>query len=239
MLNRQTPKASRGFTLVELLVVIAIIGILIGMLLPAVQEVRAAARRTTCSNNLKQMALGMLNYESAHQHFPPGTKSGISENREQPGLCWGVFVLPYIEQNASYDAIQELSSNFEVPTLDYIDANGVNYASTVISTFQCPSCPMGDFQTRRLDPDVTMHAKSNYVGVYGNTRANGTDQEISKQSGMLYYNSATTFGEVTDGSSNTFLVGERDGAPMGEGTDGIARTRGASVWCSHMARLDG
>ena len=232
MFNRQSPKASKGFTLVELLVVIAIIGILIGMLLPAVQQVRAAARRSACSNNLKQMSLGMLNYESAHQHFPAGIASGISDDSAQPGLCFGTIILPFIEQNATYNAIQQLSSNFEVPTLDYIDANGVNHASTVISTFLCPSCPMGDFQTRRLDVNVTQHAKSNYVGVYGNTRVSSTAQSIGKLPGILHYNSAVPFGEITDGSSNTFLIGERDGAPMGEGTDGISRIRGASVWCS-------
>ena len=73
----RTKFSSRGFTLVELLVVIAIIGILIGMLLPAVQAVREAARRMDCSNKMRQMSLGMVNYESAHQNFPPGVK-GLS-----------------------------------------------------------------------------------------------------------------------------------------------------------------
>ena len=235
MSNRQFPKTTKGFTLVELLVVIAIIGILIGMLLPAVQQVREAARRTTCSNNLKQMALAMLNHESAFQHFPAGIRSnatfietGNQQEAQQPGLNWGVSVLPYIEQNAIYDIVKDLSTDFNVPLLDYVDANGVNHASDIISTFQCASCPMGDFQTSRSDIG---HAKSNYVGIYGDTKFTNAFN-VRSRSGMLYLNSAVTFGETTDGSSNTYLIGERDGADMGEGSDGVFRVRGASVWCS-------
>ena len=107
----------RGFTLVELLVVIAIIGILVGLLLPAVQAAREAARRMQCSNNLKQLALSLHNYESAHKSFPPGailprlpamtvyppTGSGSNPARTA-GYTWSSFILPFIEQTAIYNA---------------------------------------------------------------------------------------------------------------------------------------
>ena len=93
-------RQKNGFTLVELLVVIAIIGILIGMLLPAVQAIREAARRTDCSNKMRQMSLGMVNYESAHQKFPPGVK-GNGIGLGQRGLNWGCFILPFLQQNLS------------------------------------------------------------------------------------------------------------------------------------------
>ena len=99
-----------GFTLVELLVVIAIIGILIGMLLPAVQNVREAARRTSCANNLKQIALATLNYESSFQSIPPMARvesfaagSPQPDNVALPSWSWQVFVLPYMEQQNAYD----------------------------------------------------------------------------------------------------------------------------------------
>ena len=106
-------KCKGGFTLVELLVVIAIIGILIGMLLPAVQAVREAARRMSCGNQMRQMTLGMLNYESAHQHFPAGmTSRTITQNIidagmvdeevfKNHGLNWSCIILPFMEQNLS------------------------------------------------------------------------------------------------------------------------------------------
>ncbi|MEM7312673.1 MAG: DUF1559 domain-containing protein, partial [Planctomycetota bacterium] len=87
----------RGFTLVELLVVIAIIGILVALLLPAVQQAREAARRTQCQNNMRQIGLGMLNYESANRHFPPGQKK-FCQSCEEFG--WSAFFLPFIEEAA-------------------------------------------------------------------------------------------------------------------------------------------
>ena len=95
-----------AFTLVELLVVIAIIGILIGMLLPAVQQVREAARRSTCQNNLRQLALASLNYESAHQELPIGVRNNGSAAYSTEGEWgWGTFLIPYIELNNAYDRL--------------------------------------------------------------------------------------------------------------------------------------
>ena len=234
--NKECPK---GFTLVELLVVIAIIGILIGMLLPAVQQVREAARRTACSNNMRQMTLGMMNYESAHQHFPPGIMSRADLNDDLPGLNWGAIILPFVEQKALHDSISELTDNFTnfgpyssatnwgIPGLDS-ELNAQFLATNVLSMFLCPSCPMGDFQTQRPQGQ-DLHAKSNYVGIYGDKRFTGN---FSDQPGVLFLDSETTFGDIGDGSSNTFIIGERDGAPMGIGDDGVERVRGASVWCS-------
>ena len=114
-----------GFTLVELLVVIAIIGILIGMLLPAVQQVREAARRTQCANNSRQLALAILNYESANQRFPPAINSESSRGRldagpviENPSQAddgvqqgWGFFILPFLEQNALAEQFDTATAN--------------------------------------------------------------------------------------------------------------------------------
>ena len=94
----------RGFTLVELLVVIAIIGILIGMLLPAVQQVREAARRTQCANNIRQLGLAVINYDSAHMHFPPGWIGG-KELPTETGWGWTTQILPFFEQSAIYGQI--------------------------------------------------------------------------------------------------------------------------------------
>ena len=101
-------KSLRAFTLVELLVVIAIIGILVGLLLPAVQAAREAARRTHCTNNLKQIGLAMHNYHDAHGALPYGA-SEIQNNK--PGGSWGAFILPYLEQQPAYE-------QFEKPILD-------------------------------------------------------------------------------------------------------------------------
>jgi prepilin-type N-terminal cleavage/methylation domain-containing protein/prepilin-type processing-associated H-X9-DG protein len=137
-------KLRRGFTLIELLVVIAIIAVLIALLLPAVQAAREAARRSQCVNNLKQIGLAVLNYESANGSFPPGEK----------GCCWGtwgVFILPYVEQSALYNAWNSYGSN--VPSggaydsyLRYAGAANTTVTFSQVNSYTCPSDPNGGHQ---------------------------------------------------------------------------------------------
>ena len=188
------PKKNSGFTLVELLVVIAIIGILIGMLLPAVQAVREAARRVTCQNNLRQIALAVLNYESAQLGLPPsamgtfsttpgagvyggpqneGTngqaRSGVSAD---PTFPWSTLILPHIEAGNQFDILDPANQR-----PDNILDNFANFSqmlATPIESFQCPSDVDIPFEARiefrrafwrRNDAAEREVAKSNYVGV--------------------------------------------------------------------------
>jgi prepilin-type N-terminal cleavage/methylation domain-containing protein/prepilin-type processing-associated H-X9-DG protein len=160
---------STGFTLVELLVVIAIIGILIGMLLPAVQSVRAAARRVSCSNNLRQLGLAMLNYESSHQHFPNGYTStptsdgnvpaGVFINPETwdagPGWGWGSRLLPFIEAGNLADGI-----DYRAPIWD---TDNREFISTELPAFICPA------STGETDPFVVVDDSNSPYSPDGNT----------------------------------------------------------------------
>src|SRR5262245_32377443 len=136
-------RSRAGFTLIELLVVIAIIGVLVALLLPAVQKVREAAARTTCTNNLKQLGLAMHNFESAHRGFPPcrvNNPPAVIGARMQHS--WAPFMFPYIEQQALFDRY-----NFHVNFDDTTDASKGTTNSEVIQTdvkiFLCPSAPGG------------------------------------------------------------------------------------------------
>ena len=242
MTSRLSNNTTKGFTLVELLVVIAIIGILIGMLLPAVQQVREAARRTECANKMRQMTLAMMSYEGSNKHFPPGIKAHEDGNLKKSGLCFGAIILPFVEQESLYIPVTNLTdsltnfgpvyggvTSWGIPGLT-TDSGGQFVANNVLSIFLCPSCPMGDFQTKR-GQGLGLHAKSNYVGVYGGARDTSNPRASL---GILFVDSKINFGQISDGASNTFVIGERDGASMGIGTDSppVERTRGASVWCA-------
>ena len=137
----------QGFTLVELLVVIAIIGILIGMLLPAVQQVREAANRTQCSNNIRQLSLGILNFESANSHFPAGSLTGEDDDDlGNDGWGWGAQILPFIEQVNLADSLEPGITNQPGVFLDtFREGAIVAGGDTVIPTFRCPSSALGDF----------------------------------------------------------------------------------------------
>lgn len=221
---RCKPQKSRGFTLIELLVVIAIIAILIALLLPAVQQAREAARRTQCKNNLKQLGLALHNYESTHNVFPMGWGHHI-ENRlagTGRGNCfntnhgtgnrigrspWTVMILPFIEMNALY---QQYDANYAINWA--LNANWAGgrenedvWLSPVVA-FRCPSDPRNSGQDNLL----------NYMGVSGggeytcwnlgdldSINVRGLDND-----GILYLGSRTKIGHITDGTSNTFMVGE-------------------------------
>ena len=184
---------NRGFTLVELLVVIAIIGILIGMLLPAVQAVREAARRTSCLNNLAQIGIALHSYEFAQEEFPAGVTNPtgpITNDEVGKDVSFLVEILPHIEQMG-------IAIRFDKSLGAYDPANAPA-RQQVISTYQCPSNHISG-QNR----DMTA-AISCYAGCY-----NSTEAPIDKDNdGVLYMNSRTKFSDIVDGSSNTILVGE-------------------------------
>ncbi|MFT7632357.1 MAG: prepilin-type N-terminal cleavage/methylation domain-containing protein [Mariniblastus sp.] len=208
----------KGFTLVELLVVIAIIGILIGMLLPAVQQVREAARRIQCGNQIRQLALACHNYESTYKHFPPGLNlpiengvSGCFRNWDnladvvippQPPHTgqfgsWMVWILPFIEQNNAYNQL-------DLTTREYATSVGPNFVeANKIPTFLCPSESSDDSVTYRGN----VFGANDYFGVAG---IQGWYTSGVTEDGMFSYNSKTTFGKISDGSSNTLLIGERN-----------------------------
>ena len=209
-----------GFTLVELLVVIAIIGILIGMLLPAVQQVREAARRTSCSNNMRQIGIALLNYESAHQQLPPGwVTTDKNQAIEEPGWGWSARILPQLEQQNLYDLI-----NFDVAIDDDYHENMI---ATDLDLFICPSDPApriidlyvslegeeddGDSNGWHEPPNREDHkelfaGRSNYSGVFGN---NEIEDSPGDGNGSFFGNSDVKLADFFDGLSNTIIVGER------------------------------
>ncbi|MEM9410129.1 MAG: DUF1559 domain-containing protein [Planctomycetota bacterium] len=227
MNQKTTDKSMRtAFTLVELLVVIAIIGILIGMLLPAVQNVREAARRTSCAAKMKQIGLAVLNYESAIGEFPinqvgPGFPDG-NGGYTSGYYSWLVPILPYIEQTNVYDAIDldiSCGSGFGF-TISSSHPNA-QAANTLIDTFLCPS----DFAQHEteLAMGTANPAPDNYVGNAGwPSYATGFDGEretpgryngiiplVHPSEDIQWHDDKVTLSEVFDGTSNTAMISER------------------------------
>ena len=183
----------RAFTLVELLVVIAIIGILVALLLPAVQAAREAARRTACLNNVSQVGLALHNFEFHFESLPPGVTNPEGPIRNEPKgshVGWIVSVLPYLEQNV-------LASKFDVAAGAYADANSL-VRSTPIPTLMCASSPVP------YQRDDAAPARSDYAGCYHDIEA-PIDVD---NNGLLFLNSKVRYAEIQDGSAMTILVGE-------------------------------
>ena len=209
-----------AFTLVELLAVVAIIGVLIGLLLPAVQAAREAARRSACSSKLRQIGFGVANYHSANKRFPPGalqdTTTCLPAATTPQRASWTVWILPFIEQPALYDAFNPANpaTRFASLLLPSTAAEGTstNIAgqNTPLPIFKCPS----DMAHRPSDPSL------NYLGVQGggveSDRACATGSTSNRRlrfdNGVLFTvasrNAAVDAAKITDGLSKTFLVGE-------------------------------
>jgi prepilin-type N-terminal cleavage/methylation domain-containing protein len=192
----------RGFTLIELLVVIAIIAVLIGLLLPAVQRVRESAARLSCQNNLKQIGLALHGYHDVNNGFPPGYSASGSyidgATDTSPGWGWAAFLLPYIEQDNVY---RQLRFNQPVQNSPAIQ--------TMLKLFLCPSdlTPQSAFAL----PDgfgntVCLAAPTSYAACCGSDASETTD---ATGDGVFYRNSRTRIADITDGTSNTILIGER------------------------------
>ena len=213
------PSRRRGFTLVELLVVIAIIGILIALLLPAVQAAREAARRSSCTNNLKQIGLASHLYHDVNRCLPPGwianhPTSGQPYWLGQPGWGWGVRLLPFLEQANVSDNLIDFGT---VMT----DAAHAEARVTVLATYICPSdsgddtfvlkpgpMPAPSYSTGFADTDM---AKSNYVGVFGTLQMLGVcgGSGDCVGNGSIVFQRPFRFRDIRDGLSNTFIIGER------------------------------
>jgi prepilin-type N-terminal cleavage/methylation domain-containing protein/prepilin-type processing-associated H-X9-DG protein len=215
MIRRQgNPQPRVGFTLIEVLVVVAIIGLLIALILPAVQSAREAARRVHCLNNLHQMGIAMHAYHEVHESFPCGLAAGMTGPgtlSNQPCLGWAPYLFPYLEQSQAYNALN----------LD-LNAHAVPQQSTAfrsrIDVLLCPS----DARRAGRESALTMSenvglldaAPSNYVGSSGELRvfyplAPNLYGVAAKGTGVFYLNSGVRIANVIDGLSSTLCLGER------------------------------
>ncbi len=205
-----------AFTLIELLVVIAIISVLVALLLPAVQAAREAARRSACSNNLKQIALAALGVEARRGALPIGASSDGSPGTTNAsyGLSWWVDLLPHLEQQAVYDRLDRRGPNSGLPLLHA--KNGKAVTGLVLPVLRCPSTPLPTVRPVGVFQMMT----PSYVGIAGatshdgfgearvNTCCGGLNNGEISAGGLLISNRAVTFAEATDGVSHTLLAGE-------------------------------
>ncbi len=238
MSNRITSR-KRGFTLIELLVVIAIIGILVALLLPAVQHAREAARRTSCKNNLKQLALALHNYHDSFNSFPPGYihKFGPSGSEaSHAGMAWGAMLLPQLEQTNLWKLIDS-----RIPIWD---PQNQRPREVHLAMFLCPTDRYSMSSNRFVVRDenaspVEKYAAASYAANWGPaTEDVNLDVTPENSRGVFYRNSYIGFSDIIDGTSHTLVVGERTNGPI----PGSATAGGHSVfentWVAAVRDID-
>lgn len=250
--RRSTVAARPAFTLVELLVVIAIIGILVALLLPAVQAARESARRTQCINNVKNVALALHNYHDTNKQLPPATTlhptdelpTGTQNNRTGNGQSirpnWAVLSLPFFEEQALYDQLVWEEANGDPVYLK--DDRNLLVRSTRLSLMECPSDD-GHETFYGLPPAGFNWARGNYAinSMQGYPPRYKQDWKHESWRGVAGVNDALSFGQITDGTTNTILlcevrVGLAESDPRGTWALGWC---GSSVLCRQATNLTG
>ena len=228
------PSRRGAFTLAELLVVIAIIGMLIGLLLPAVQSAQEAGRRVQCLNNLKQIGLGLLSYHESQMEFPPGGASDVvpfgvlpKYNGTSGGSSWMVYLLPFIEQRSLYDRWQFYGGDVNNAGSGWCNANNENLKSTTqLPGYRCPSTSL-PLQSTWVGATGLYGMISTYAGISGAVdnadNGNGLSEKrlarlssnswgaggIVSAGGVLVPNAAIRISQIRDGTSNTLMVSEQ------------------------------
>ena len=207
-------RVRRGFTLVELLVVIAIIGILVALLLPAIQAAREAGRRASCSNNMKQIGLALHMHHDTYGRFPAGWSAkdpnpgGHDDWLGEPGWGWASAILPYMEQNALYGEMIDFNS----PITATVNQQA---RETELDIYRCPS----DIGRSTFELEACVHhpipytpihiATANYVGVFGTEDPHDVYEHGATPDGAFVLNEQFSLRDFLDGASETFIVGER------------------------------
>jgi type II secretory pathway pseudopilin PulG len=185
-------------TLVELLVVIAILGVMLALILPAIQSVRAAARRLQCTNNLHQIGLALQTYHEDHKHFPVG-----SHRHRQVQIAWSAFLLPYLEQGSVFDRL-----DIDSP---YVSEKNRDAAAERITVYLCPSTET--VQRGRENDRIRMPHETEYIGRgatdYAGIFGSGMSEPIDN--GILLYNRTVRMSDVHDGLTHTIVVAEDTG----------------------------
>lgn len=218
--NRMRRQRSAGMTLIEVLVVIAIIAVLVALLIPAVQMARESARRAQCRNNLKQIGLALETYHSSHRVFPPASirePAFMNNGRDEPRSTWTIAILPHMEATALWESYN--------PAVSTEDPANKQVRDTSIPGYLCPTDTGGDipFEARL---GIT-YRRGNYGANFGAASWGSDDWQLAKYRGVMGQNVGLRHSDITDGASQTVIVGELRIQPSPRDNRGVWAFHGA------------